>query len=183
MKIFICISLFVIVYSCGNSVSKDEKTAEALKEIIRMKEDSLAGFQKEMKNIPMSKHHELISSLLDFYTRFPKDEYAPVCLDKVQMSYSGMGVYHRASEYADILLEKYPKYINRPMILESQASNYDIFMEPRDTTKVKYYYALLLKENPKMDKDKKEGIQMRLKHLDLSFDEYIDLMMKEVSKK
>jgi hypothetical protein len=47
--------------------------------------------------------------------------------------------------------------------------------------KVRYYYELLLKENPKLDKDKKEGIEMRLEHLDLNFDEYIDFITNSVS--
>lgn len=168
---------FSLLISCtGSNSSKNDTEIENLKEIIVQKEDSLSQLQKENKPIPRDKHFELIQSLNDFYLAFPKDKYAPVCLDKIQMSYSGLGVYHRAIEYADILIKKYPKYINRPMILESQASNYDIFQQPRDTVKVKYYYELLLKENPNLDKDKKEGIEMRLQHLNLTFDEYIDFI-------
>ena len=66
------------------------------------------------------------------------------------------------------------------MILESQASNFDIFYEPRDTSKIRYYYTLLLKENPTMNKDKKQGIEMRLKHLNLTFDEYIAALTSSV---
>ena len=179
---FIPILFFSLFISCtGNKSSEDEAEIANFKEIIVQKEDSLLQFQKENKQIPREKHFELIQSLNDFYLTFPKDKYAPVCLDKIQMSYSGLGVYHRAIEYADLLIKKYPKYINRPMILESQASNYDIFQQPRDTVKVRYYYELLLKENPKLDKDKKEGIEMRLEHLDLNFDEYIDFITNSVS--
>ena len=176
---FFSILFFSFLISCnGNKSTKKENSIENLKEIIVQKEDSLSQLQKENKQIPREKHFELIQSLNDFYLTFPNDKYAPVCLDKIQMSYSGLGVYHRAIEYADVLLKKYPKYINRPMILESQASNYDIFQQPRDTVKVRYYYELLLKENPSLNKDKKEGIKMRLQHLNLSFDEYIDFIAK-----
>ncbi len=174
---------FSILISCtGTDSENNEAEIENLKEIIVQKEDSLSQLQKENKQIPKEKHYELIQSLNDFYLAFPKDKYAPVCLDKIQMSYSGLGVYHRAIEYADILIKKYPKYINRPMILESQASNYDIFQQPRDTLKVRYYYELLLKENSKLNKDKKEGIQMRLQHLNLTFDEYIDFVANSATK-
>jgi hypothetical protein len=181
MKFLVFFSLVILIFvsSCG-SKSKDDVSVqiEELKEIIKQKEDSLSNFQTSNEPIPQKKHYELIESLLKFYRTFPKDKYAPVCLDKVQMSYSGLGVYFKAVEFADTLIERYPKYINRAMVLESQASNFDIFHEPRDTNKVKYYYGLLLKENPKLDKDKKEGILMRLKHLDLTFDEYISTIMK-----
>ena len=180
---FIGVLFFSLLISCtGSKSSKNEAEIENLKEIIVQKEDSLSQLQKENKPIPRDKHFELIQSLNDFYLAFPKDKYAPVCLDKIQMSYSGLGVYHRAIEYADILIKKYPNYINRPMILESQASNYDIFQQPRDTVKVKYYYELLLKENPNLDKDKKEGITMRLQHLNLTFDEYIDFIANSATK-
>ena len=173
--------LMFIVFSCGGKSAINEiPSVEDLKEIITQKEDSLSLFQKENKKIPSDRQYDLISSLNDFYLAYPNDKYAPVCLDKIQMSYSGLGVYHKAIEYSDILINKYPKYINRPMILESQASNFDIFYEPRDTSKVKFYYALLLKENSKLDKDKKEGIEMRLKHLNLTFNEYVDFIMNSV---
>lgn len=184
ITLFFCALLIVTISSCGGKSTKDEgPSVEELKEIITQKEDSLSQFQKEKKKIPEEKQYDLISSLKNFYLAYPNDKYAPVCLDKIQMSYSGLGVYHKAIEYSDILIKKYPNYINRPMILESQASNFDIFYEPRDTAKVRFYYSLLLKENSKLDKDKKEGIEMRLKHLDLNFNEYIDFIMNSSQTK
>lgn len=176
-----CIFLCSILLGCNNNGS--QLTADDLKEIITQKEDSLAGFQKENKSIPKDNYYSLINSLLDFYKAYPSDKYAPVCLDKIQMTYSGLGVYRKAIEFSDILLQKYPNYINRPMILESQASNFDIFYQPRDTAKVKHYYTLLLKENPKLDKEKRKAIEMRLKHLDLNFDQYLDFLSNQLEKK
>jgi len=181
---FLVFMTFFILTSCGGKKAENTKPSiEELQLIISQKEDSLRSFQTEGKKIPNEKHYALIQSLLDFYQAYPNDKNAPVCLDKMHMSYSGMGVYHKSIEIADLILKKYPKYINRAMILESQASNHDIFNLPRDTVKVRYYYSLLLTENPKLDKDKKDGIEMRLKHLDLKFDEYIDLTLKEASMK
>lgn len=170
------IALISLLYACGGN--SDPLSVESLKEEIKSKEDSLSLLQKDGLPIPEKKHYELIESLLRFYYTHPKDPDAPVCLDKVQMSYSGLGVYFKAVHYADTLINNYPKYANRAMVLESQASNYDIFFTPRDTNKVKYYYKLLLKENPKMDKDKKAGFELRLKHLNLNFEEYIQFIAK-----
>lgn len=176
-KIYIfLIALTSLLYSCGGK--SDTLSVESLKEEIKSKEDSLSLLQKDRLPILEKKHYELIESLLRFYYIHPKDPYAPVCLDKVQMSYSGLGVYFKAVHYADTLINNYPKYANRAMVLESQASNYDIFFTPRDTNKVKYYYKLLLKENPKMDQDKKAGFELRLKHLNLNFEEYIQFISK-----
>jgi hypothetical protein len=72
----------------------------------------------------------------------------------------------------------YPNYKNRALVLESQGSSFDVFPEIRDTAKVRYYYTLLLKENPKMNREKTKGIKERLQHLNLTFDQYIDFKMK-----
>jgi hypothetical protein len=52
------------------------------------------------------------------------------------------------------------------------ASAYDIYILPRDTSKVRHYYDLLLKDE-KVDVSKKKDIRARLNHLNLTFDEYI----------
>jgi tetratricopeptide (TPR) repeat protein len=171
-----------MLYSCGskNEADTEKPSKEELIGRIKEMEDSLKGLQanlNEIKQIPNLTHFELINRLLDFYHYYPEDVYAAECLDKVHMKYSGLNIHQRAVQYADTLLEKYPDYVNRAMVLESQGSTYDVFITPRDTAKVRYYYELLLKENPKIDKDKREGIQDRLKHLDMNFDQFIDYKM------
>jgi tetratricopeptide (TPR) repeat protein len=186
-KVCIAIALFVGIYSCGNSDNKSDKpTKEELVSNIKVMEDSLRGLQANLntiKQIPNLTHFELINRLLDYYHNYPEDPYSAECLDKVHMKYSGMGIHVKAVQYADTLLNKYPDYINRAMVLESQGSTYDIFIQPRDTEKVRYYYELLLKENPKMDKDKRDGIKDRVKHLDMNFDEFITYKMNAISQK
>lgn len=182
--------LSAAITSCGGNekkVAEDEKPSkEELIEKINYMEDSLKALTsqlKEIKQIPNLTRMELINRLLDFYHYYPEDKFAPECLDKVHMTYSGMGVYIRAVEYADTLLEKYPDYVNRALVLESQGSSYDIFIQPRDSAKVRYYYELLLKENPKMDKAKRNGIKDRLKYNHLNFDQYIDKQMNNIASK
>lgn len=185
--LYLLFTLTVALCSCGDGEEKgsqgDRPSKEELKEKITYMEDSIKGLTarlKEIKQIPNLTRMELINRLLDYYHYYPEDPYSAQCLDKVHMAYSGMNVQVRAVQYADTLLEKYPDYVNRAMVLESQGSSYDIFIQPRDSAKVRYYYELLLKENPKMEKDKREGIKDRLKHNNLTFDEYIEYKMNTV---
>ena len=183
--ILFCAMLALSITSCGDSNNdKAEKPSkEQLKTRIKVMEDSLKGLQanlNEIKQIPNLTHFELINRLLDYYHNYPEDDYAAECLDKVHMKYSGMNIHERAVQYADTLLKEYPKYVNRSLVLESQGSAYDIFIHPRDTSKVRYYYTLLMKENPGMEKDKKEGIEDRLKHLKMNFDEFINYKMENM---
>ena len=182
MKInfIIFLTLVGFLFSCGGSEeTKTNSASSELKEKIKLKEDSLSKIQNQDQSTFTIDRNELIALLLDYSTKFPDDKYAPECLNKIHMVYSGMGLYTKASEYADIILKKYPNYEKRALILESQASNYDIFIQPRDTAKVRYYNEILIKENPKMSKERKEDIQLKLKHLDLNFEEYLDFLMKQ----
>ena len=187
---FILVMLTLSLASCGGNEKKEEEgvkpSKEELIEKINYMEDSLKRLTsqlKDIKQIPNLTRMELINRLLDFYRNYPEDQFAPECLDKVHMTYSGMGVYIRSVEYADTLLLNYPNYVNRAMVLESQGSSYDIFIQPRDSVKVRYYYELLLKENPKMDKAKRNGIKERLKFNHLNFDQYIDKQMENIALK
>ncbi|MFN5909723.1 MAG: hypothetical protein ACK45H_00165 [Bacteroidota bacterium] len=185
--IFIAL-LGLTIYSCGENggANGNKPSKETLKKNIRQMEDSLKQLTAtltDIKQIPNLTRIELINRYLEFYKNYPEDSYAPECLDKVHMVYSGMNVHMRSAQYADTLLTKYPEYVNRAMVLESQGSNYDIFIQPRDSAKVRYYYQLLLKENPTLDKDKKKGIQERLKFNHLNFDQYLEKKMNEMVSK
>lgn len=177
-----------LMYACGGGLKVDEEGKVGrveLKSRIKEMEDSIRDLQANLpqtKTIPNLTHFELINRLLDYYHAYPEDDYAAECLDKVHMKYAGLNILTRAVQYADTLLQKYPNYINRAMVLESQGSSYE-FIEPRDTAKIRYYYTKLLKENPKMDREKREGLKLRLRHLDLTFEEFIDYQMNEISKR
>ena len=67
------------------------------------------------------------------------------------------------------------------MVIESQANSFDMFIQPRDTKKVRYYLELLLKEFPKMDKERKEDIAFRLKYLDLTIEQIMKLEVEELN--
>lgn len=184
------IPFLALLVACGGGSEeggKDEKPSkEELVDKIKKMEDSLKYLQANMdavKQVPNLTRIEFINRLLDYYHNYPEDDYAAECLDKVHMVYSGMNVHVRAVQYADTLLEKYPKYVNRALVLESQGSSYDIFMQPRDSAKVRYYYELLLRENPGMDNEKRMGIKERLKYNHLNFDQFVDMKMKSIAVK
>lgn len=169
--LFTVLVLAVLLSSCG---SGNEQT-QMRDKIIAM-EDSITVLTKNLQpgeQLNEEVNTKLIDLLTGYYRKYPNDIYAPEYLDKVHMVYSAMGKYDLSTKYADTLMTNYKDYINRAMILESQASTYDIFLQPRDTSKVRYYYELLLKETPDLSKDKIREIRFRLKNLHLTVDELI----------
>ena len=181
-KITIVLScICLILYSCGNKPKVVENSREALKTKITEMEDSISALQKKSSEpIPNLTSIELINRLTAYYKAFPKDEYAADCLFKLHMKHTELNAHEKALEYGDTLLLNFPNYKNKDFILESLGSTYDFIIQPRDTSKVRYYYSLLLKE--RIPKEKREGIENRLKHLDLDFFAYIELNNKKVSR-
>jgi TolA-binding protein len=193
MRTFKFIGLFcllgVIFIQCKSSVEKEKgnekPSKESLKASIKVMDDSLATMYKAIMNnnsqqIPSLAITETINRYLAFYRAYPDDKYSPECLDKVQQLYLQKKVYEKSLEFTDTLLIKYPKYKNRANLLLNAGSTCEL---TNDKTKIKKYYSQLLKEFPNLDKETKEMIEFRLKHIHLSFDELIDLQTKNASKK
>ncbi|OFZ07898.1 MAG: hypothetical protein A3D92_11585 [Bacteroidetes bacterium RIFCSPHIGHO2_02_FULL_44_7] len=168
MKNFLgLIIVLTLLSSCGGDV-------QSAYDAITAKEDSISVASEKLPNgeiLPEEDTYQLITLLLNFSKDYPDDIHAAECLDKVHMAYSGLRDYKKAVFYADKLLKEYPDYINKSMVLESQAGNYDLFIVPRDTSKVRYYYDLLLKED--ISSEKRKDIKNRLKHIDLTMEQYI----------
>jgi len=179
MKVVYFLIISLTLFSCSSETnSTTESVNNELKKDLLIKIESIEKIS-QTNSISKEEQQELIDYLLEFYHNFPEDKNAPVCLDKVQMVYSAMENYRKASLYADTLILKYPSYPNRDLIIESQAANYDIFIIPRDTVKVRHYYELLLKEGKIIDKNKKSDIQKRLSNLHLNFQEYCSIQNLE----
>ena len=167
----------------GHATEKQSK--ETLKSSIKEMDDSLKVLYKELmkdesKQIPSLAIIETINRYLAYYKNYPEDNFAPECLDKVQQLYLQEKVYEKSLEYTDTLLMKYPKYKNRASLLLNAGSTCEI---TNDKAKIKKYYTQLLEEFPNLDKETKEMVEFRLKHINLSFDELIELQMKNMSKK
>ncbi len=122
--------------------------------------------------------YELIDNYLQYFRNYPNDSYAAECLDRVQMIYTGLNLPKRAVVYADSLLQEYPNYNNRKLVLENQASTYDMFILPRDTIKARYYYERILDEFPNESKVYLDDIKFRLKNLKLTIPELIEIRSK-----
>lgn len=176
-KIVHFVLLILIVSSCGAPPSKKEKAREQQKILI----NELKTFEDSLTHI--ESNNDTISTryaerCLAIYRAEKTSTDAPKHLDKAHMIFASAGMHTKASAYADTLIKKYPNYKNRIMVLQSLATSYDVFILPRDKAKVKYYYELLLKENPKLPATEKASIKFRLKHIDLSFEELIKLQQK-----
>lgn len=168
--------LFLISLVASLSFGCSDNGAQALKKEIEKKEQELTQKSNTLKpgeTFSEVDRNELVDLLVSFYEKYPDNAYSPACLDKLHMIYSSNGDYLKSITYGEIIIEEYKTYVNRAMILESLASTYDIFIEPRDISKVRYYYELLLNENDDLSADKIEGINFRLKNLDKSIEEII----------
>lgn len=180
MKLFASLYIVaLIIVGCSSSAQDPVEARTGIKAL----EDSISKMSLKLElgeKIDTLMTNRLKSKLIHFYQSFPENEYAPEYLDKLHMLYVGERDYETAMSYADTLIKNYKDYINRPMILESMANAYDMFIQPRDVSKVRYYNDLLLKENPKMDKTKRAEIEFRMKHIDLSIDELIEMQMDSI---
>lgn len=169
LTVFSCLFLF----ACGQEPEQKSKQSQ-LYERITSYEDSLAKLQKDPKKavkITSLAQIELINRLTTYSRAYPKDTLSADCLFKIHMIYEQLRAPLEARAYADTLLERFPKYKNRSLLLESLASSYDI-NSPRDTTKVRYYFNLLLQE-PQISKQQKLDINKRLANIALTFEQYI----------
>lgn len=169
------IVFFLAIFIFTNCGSQEMDASEGLK-LINAKESSIRDLSKKLKPgeiVPLNESDELIDLLLNFYRTNPQDQNAPLCLDKVHMIYSSTKRHEKSAIYGDTLVLEYPDYINRPLILESMANVYDMYIFPRDTSKVRYYNELLLKENKDISKEKREEIQFKLDNLELTLQEII----------
>lgn len=171
--------LFIVLIFSLMACSDSESVADKKEQIEKLEKElgSLPGTDLEKTE---TLRDSLTATLLSYYRSNPDDPYAPECLDKVHLIYSAKRDYVTAAKYADTLLEKYPKYVNRLMIIESQFNNYDMFIQPRDKEKARYYLELLLKEDKKMDKETRADWEYRLEYIDLTIEQLMEQNMTEL---
>lgn len=163
----------VFLTSCGSNATEKGKK-ETLKEAIQTYEDSLSKLQmdpEKAKEITSLAQIELVNRYKAFFQAYPNDTASANYIFKTHMIYESMVAPREARAYADTLLERFPNYKNRILVIESLGSSYDI-SEPRDTAMVRKYYNMLLKE-PKVPAAKKKDIKARLAKLELTFEQYI----------
>lgn len=173
--IFFITTLIFILLACGGGKKEDSVHTK-----IVQYEDSIAQWGGGQGDIDRRNDfaNRYISVLQQAYNEEPENPKTPGYLDRIHMWYSTIGDANNSMKWAKILLEKYPKYENREMLLESIASMYDSEIIPRDSLKVKEYYTQLLKEFPNLDKEKRNDIENRLKYNNLTFEAYL---MKQIN--
>lgn len=185
-----CLIALLCLNACSNNDSANSAdqikggsmSNEGLKNAIKQMEDSIVTMQKTNKNIPSLAQIELINRLKLFYYAFPTDKYAADCLFKIHIKYSDLNSQKNAMAYGDTLLKNFPNYSNRDFLLESMGSSYDVVIEPRDTSKVRYYYTMLLKEGA-ISAAKREDLKLRLKYIKLDFFKYTDFLSTQEAKR
>jgi outer membrane protein assembly factor BamD (BamD/ComL family) len=167
MRALLILLLVFSVVSCSSDGGADE-----LKTKISEIETKLS--EQSSNNVEVDRT-ELIKSLKSFYQKYPENEFAANCLNKLHLIHSANRDYETAAAYADTLLEKYPKFPERVIILESQSNAYDMSIKPRNKEKVKKYLQMLLDENPDMDAGRRKDVEYRLKYIDLTIEQLISM--------
>lgn len=170
-----------LLISCGTPDAPSSEIVSAIEQAEQ--ELKILSIKRTSDLVIREKQSKLLQLLQKAYQSSPEGKSAPEYLDKIHMLYVVKGDFESAAKYADTLIVSYPEYLNRPMVLESQANNYDMFVKPRDPEKVRYYLELLLKENPDLPNDKKQEIRFRLKHVDKTIEQIIEEDLYETEKR
>jgi hypothetical protein len=184
--LFGLIAVLALFASCGGEKEGDAKNPEfytteipeanVLRVGIKQLEDSLnkisenPNIEHKVTNLLQQSYVEKLKLM---YQAYPKDKDAALSLRKVYMMYSAMGVPELSVKYADTLIEKYPKYKERWLAIQSNAVYYDMEAQPRNKEKVRYYLEKLIKEYPNLDPEIINQAKSRLETIDLTFDELI----------
>ena len=185
MKFIFSIFFFLILVSSCSRDEKNNKTtigyagSDSLRKSIDLKEKSLKKYYDGMINGDLhldTLPHQLINTLLKeyqiFYKSYPKDSLTPYYLDKIHQLFTQEKQYTYAVDWVDTLMNNYPNYRNKTMVLYSAATSSDIYL--MDTNRVKRYYNRMLSECPKLKLSVKKQISHRLKYIALPYLEYIN---------
>ncbi|MFT6921884.1 MAG: hypothetical protein ACJA1C_000882 [Crocinitomicaceae bacterium] len=159
-------TLTILLFSCAQEVNVTSK--EKVKNEISDQEKHVSKLSmdpEKTKETVLAKG-DLVDVLLSFYQKYPKDDYSANCLSKVVMLYTGLDDVDMATAYADTLIDKYPKFVDRSQIIEIQIVAYEISITPRDTDKIKKYLNLWLKENTKASKEKISEMKYHLENVE-----------------
>lgn len=177
------------IYACGSRETVveekvEELTPESLQAEIKVMEDSLQQLHKafldgEIEKIDRLVYHETINRHIAFYEAYPEHELAPVSVDNIAGLYMALPVAQKARDWRDTLITNYPNYKGIKMALELQVSYYDVD-EYNPELLTKYINLLLAQEG--LPEEKKEQLNFRLKHIDLTFEELLVLQNPELAQ-
>lgn len=165
-NLIVLLSIGLFIISCGQQIENGKK--EVFKEKISDQEERVMELSKNIEKAKEtdSAKVELVKVLLDYYHEFPKDKYSVNCLSKVHMVYTGMGNTEMAVAYADTIISNYPKFVDRPQMIESQIFAYEVSIAPRKVEMIKKYLNLWLKENKNASKEKISEMKYHLENVE-----------------
>ena len=186
------ITIIALLASCGGKDDADKEgkdkfytteipEADVLRVGIKQLEDSImevSSTNADDKKMTNLLQQACIEKLKLMYQAYPNDKDAALSLHKVYMMYSAMGASQLSAKYADSLILKYPKYEQGWIALQSNAVYYDQQVVPRNKEKVRFYLEKLLKDYPNLDPEIIADTKYRLKMIDLTFEELIELQNK-----
>lgn len=174
-KTILCILLgcIFLIAACQTN----QKTA--LKRTIYQLDDSLKqSIKNEMQatNFKLNKalYQRAINANIKYYNTYPKDSYTDTALHKIAALYRGIGEVENAVQWRDTLLSQFPQTYHKIGLLELQMSYYDFNHYNPD--KIKFYIQQLLAIKTLPDTKRKQ-YEFRLKHIDLSFEELMQLQI------
>lgn len=178
--------LTFIMMSCKAKSELDSGlvTKESVREEIKVIDDSLKFYFDEIMDdkrseLPVSTIEKAIDLHFRYYSKFPKDEYAATCLDKIHQLHLQKKEYGKSVQICDTLFVNYPKYDKINEVYFSAATTYDYLLS--DTANARKYYQVLL-DSPKTSKSTRKEIEMRLPYLGKSPEQMAEEINVEVEE-
>lgn len=178
MRVVGLLLLIVIISSCSAGKSGDvTETGNPFSKVAELESElnTFSGSREELVELK----NQLNTALVDIYHNGSNED-AATALYKLHMSFASDKKYVLSAKYGDTLINNYPDFNNREMVIESQYNNYDMFISPRDKDKVKHYLELWLQEFPDMDSTKRADIEFRLEFVGLTIEQLMERNQEEL---
>lgn len=162
MRLAILLLVTVIAYSCGEASSQEAKankqekpwTEDQSLEFIRKTRDQLMSMPTSSEE-DLKAMYELRDVLIDsmdvFVRRYPDHEKNQNIYANLYLMHSAKNDFERGMVIGDNILEKYPDFPDRKMVLQGQIDFYVNYITPLNRKKVASYYKILVEENLESD--------------------------------
>ncbi len=178
-------SLFLII-GCNSEEQPEtlqKETPEAIISSINSIDDTLQDLTKKRIEIDSFKvdklvYHKAINRNKKFFRKYPSHDFAEQALQNIASLYMQIGVERLATKWRDSILMHYPNTSNKIGLLELQMSYYD--QDKYNPEQIEHYANRLL-EIENLPPSKKELYEFRLKHIDKTFEELIELQMEKMT--
>jgi len=156
-----------------DDANKDNEGMTIYEEVDLTKLEAIrAELQAEIPNVPKDLYEKAIALHLQFANQNPKDAFAPKALDYAQGYYDQLADYRSSLRIIDKLLEEYPNYESRKMLLYVKASHHDFL---RDLDLAKATLETLLNESKNLSVDERKEIREWIEILPYTLEERIKM--------